>query len=92
MSDKLWIEKYRPETNKDIIGNWQAVQTIKSWLTHFEGNKNRMVAAINKNKNAKDKNKAKGKDKDKNKDKDKDKDKDRDKDKDKGNDKDKEKK
>jgi len=36
VEEKLWAEKYRPQTTDDIIGNKDNVKKIKTWLTNFK--------------------------------------------------------
>ena len=37
---KLWVEKYRPTSLKDVIGNYRQIEKLKTWLNDFQKNKN----------------------------------------------------
>lgn len=37
--DRIWIEKYKPTTSSEIIGNSNAIHGIKNWLDNFNNEK-----------------------------------------------------
>ncbi|KAI8059451.1 P-loop containing nucleoside triphosphate hydrolase protein [Gongronella butleri] len=37
--DMLWTEKYKPTSSANIIGNKKLIESIKSWLGHWEENR-----------------------------------------------------
>lgn len=38
--NSLWIDKYKPTTSSEVIGNEEAVKKLKSWLERWESVKN----------------------------------------------------
>ena len=43
MSDGLWINKYKPVTIHNIIGNQTQIEKIKSWLNNLNNNSNSLI-------------------------------------------------
>ena len=35
MKDQPWVEKYRPKSSKDLVGNTTAISKIKKWLNNW---------------------------------------------------------
>ena len=35
MIDQPWVEKYRPQSSKDLVGNTTAISKIKKWLSNW---------------------------------------------------------
>jgi hypothetical protein len=35
-ADTLWVEKYKPKTSQDLVGNQSNVQSLRQWLHQWE--------------------------------------------------------